>query len=314
MKMNKPVNKNATKKAAELLAYLYECAGRCIITGQHTQTNPMEEREYIHELTGKYPKLTGFEMLSYSPNIDYVNSGEACLTEVKENKDTLETAMRLAKTTDIIPVFCFHWFSPVGGSDKAFYSEHTDFDPEKVFEEDSAERKAFYSDLDVVAKELLRFKEEDIPVLWRPFHEAEGTWFWWGRKGGDVARRLYLLMFDYFVNHKHLDNLLWVWSTPTKEAYPGDEYVDVVGWDIYLPEKKATDYSEQYKILTENTTKNKVAALTEVGYNPDVDLLKESREPWAFYMTWSKEFAMDGVYNTPDEIRKMYASDYSVKL
>ena len=62
----KPVNENATKEAKELLAYLYETAGKKIITGQHTQTNPMEEITYIHEKTGAYPKLQGFELLSYS--------------------------------------------------------------------------------------------------------------------------------------------------------------------------------------------------------------------------------------------------------
>ena len=78
----KPVNENATKEAKELLAYLYETAGKKIITGQHTQTNPMEEITYIHEKTGAYPKLQGFELLSYSPNINYADASEACLTEV----------------------------------------------------------------------------------------------------------------------------------------------------------------------------------------------------------------------------------------
>ena len=51
------------------------------------------------------------------------------------------------------------------------------------------------------------------------------------------------------VSQKHLDNLLWVWSCPTKEGYPGDAYVDVVSWDIYLPEYEATDYQKQYEEL-----------------------------------------------------------------
>ena len=87
----KPVNENATKEAKELLAYLYETAGKKIITGQHTQTNPMEEITYIHEKTGAYPKLQGFELLSYSPNINYADASEACLTEVKENQGTMDT-------------------------------------------------------------------------------------------------------------------------------------------------------------------------------------------------------------------------------
>lgn len=147
----KPVNENATKEAKELLAYLYETAGKKIITGQHTQTNPMEEITYIHEKTGAYPKLQGFELLGYSPNINYADASEACLTEVKENQGTMDTAIRWAKETDGIVSICFHWFSPVGGRDKSFYSEHTEFDPEQVLVEGTKERKAFYQDLDVIA-------------------------------------------------------------------------------------------------------------------------------------------------------------------
>ncbi len=309
-----PVNANATKKAQELLSYIVDQAGEKIITGQHTQTNTMEERAYIKEVTGYYPKLVEFEMLSYSPNINYDDASEPCLTEVYENKGTMETALKLAKEGEIIPMLCFHWFSPIGGRDKAFYTEHTDFNPEKVLVEDSAERKAFFSDLDVIAEELNKFAKADIPVLWRPFHEVEGTWFWWGSKGGAVAKELYYLMFDYFVNEKKLNNLLWVWSAPTKESYPGDDYCDIVGWDIYLPEKEATDYKQKYDELTANTSPNKVKALTEVGYNPSIQVIEKSNVPWAFYMTWSKEFAMDGVYNTKDELKAMYSSDYSIKL
>lgn len=89
----KPVNPNATKEAEKLLNYLYETAGKGIITGQHTQTNPMEEIAYIKEKTGFLPKLQGFELLAYSPNINYEDASEECLTEVEENKGTVETAI-----------------------------------------------------------------------------------------------------------------------------------------------------------------------------------------------------------------------------
>ena len=239
-----PVNSNATPEARELLQYLARCSGTSILTGQHTQTNPMEEYQYIHEVTGHYPKVVGFEMLSYSGNINWEDASEACLTEVRENQHTILT-------------ICFHWFSPMGGRDKAFYTEHTDFDPTKILQEGSAEEAAFYRDLKSIGEELRKFAEAGIPILWRPFHEVEGTWFWWGSKGGEVAAKLYRKMYHYFVDELALNNLLWVWSAPTKEAYPGDEYVDVIGWDIYLPEKKATDYASYYEELRANTTTHK---------------------------------------------------------
>lgn len=129
----------------------------------------------------------------------------------------------------------FHWFSPLGWRGKSFYAENTDFDAARVLEEDTLERNAFFHDMDVIAEELKCFQKEQIPVLWRPFHESDGSWFWWGAKGPEVARELYKLMFDYYTNRYHPDNLLWVWNCRSQEGYPGDEYVDVISVDIYLP-------------------------------------------------------------------------------
>lgn len=310
----KPVNKNATPEAEALLKELYEAAGKQIITGQHTQTVPMEEAAHIYELTGKRPKLQGFELLAYSPNINYEDTSEACMTEVKENRETVEAALRWAEETGGIVSFCFHWFSPIGGRDKSFYTEHTSFDPERVLVEGSEEQAAFYHDLDVIAQELRRFQEKSIPILWRPLHESEGGWFWWGSKGPGIAKELYLLMYRYYTEKLHLDHLLWVWSCPAKDGYPGDEYVDVIGWDIYVPPHTSTDYQAEYQELMKNTGSTKVAALTEVGILPDVEKLRESRVPWAYYMTWSKEFCIGEEHNYDEELKKLYASEYCVTL
>lgn len=94
----------------------------------------------------------------------------------------------------------------------------------------------------------------------------------------------------------------------------GDEYVDVISVDIYLPEYKPTDYREEYLSLVSATTKNKVAALAEIGYLPDADMMKESRTPWAYYMTWSKDFCIGETYNSYENLKKMYHSEYAVTL
>ena len=224
-------------EAADLLNMLSETSGCRIITGQHTQTVLMEEIDYIRSITGREPKLIGIELLSCSPNINYNDASEACLKEVRENRYTLKKALELAKAGNVILTFTFHWFSPLGGRDKSFYAENTDYDPLRILEEGTDERKAFYRDMDVVASCLRPFADQRIPVLWRPFHEAEGKWFWWGRRGPEVACALYKLMFRYFTEHHQLHNLLWVWNCPLQEGYPGDEYVDVISMDIYLKDR-----------------------------------------------------------------------------
>ena len=312
--MQLPVNKNASEEAKRLLDYLEKTAGQGIISGQHTQTVPMEEIAYIKEKTGKEPKLRGFELLSYSPNINYEDAGEACLTEIYENRNTLEEALKWGKETDGIVTFSFHWYSPLGGRDKSFYAENTDFDPDRVLVEGTKEREAFFSDMRSIAELLLPFREAHIPVLWRPFHESDGTWFWWGRKGCETARELYKLMFHLYVEEYHLDNLLWVWNCRLPEGYPGDEYVDIVSVDVYLPEYKKTDYKEEYEQLTKATSKNKVAALAEIGYLPDAEMLSRSRVPFAYFMTWSKEFCIGEQYNTVEQLQKVYQNPYVITL
>ena len=310
--MQKTANPNASAAAKKLLNYLSETAGKAIITGQHTQTNPMEEIEHIRKETGKEHMLRGFELLAYSPNINYQNATEECLTEVYENRNTMETALKWAKETHGIVTLTFHWFSPLGGHDKSFYAKNTDFDAEKVLTMGTPERTAFYHDMDIIAAQLRKFQEADIPVLWRPFHEADGDWFWWGAKGPVVASRLYRLMFEYYTNVMHLDNLLWVWNCPVKEAYPGDAYVDIVSMDIYLPSYEKTDYHKQYEQLIQATSPNKTAALAEVGYMPDIQLLSDSHTPWAYYMTWSKEFCIGEQYNSVDQLKSVYRSSYTI--
>ena len=273
----------------------------------------MEEIDYIREVTGAEPLLRGFELLSYSPNINYEDSDEDCLTEVYENRGTVETALDWAKNTNGIVTLTFHWFSPIGGRDKSFYSKNTDFDAEKILMENTPERDAFYRDMDVIAEQLRKFQEADVPVLWRPFHEAEGDWFWWGAKGPGVASKLYCMMFEYYTNVLHLDNLLWVWNCPIKEAYPGDAYVDVISVDIYLEKYEKTDYYKEYKNLVNQTSSNKVAALAEIGYLPDIALLEQSHVPWAYYMTWSKGFCIGEQYNRKAALYNMYQSEYSLK-
>ena len=311
--MQKAVNPDITESAQKLLDYLSDVAGKQIITGQHTQTIPMEEIDYIYEQTGKKPLLRGFELLAYSPNINYEDATKECLTEVYENRGTVETAIEWAKEDKGIVTLSFHWFSPIGGHDKSFYAKNTDFDARNILIKDSPEQKAFYSDMDVIAKELKKFQEEDIPILWRPFHEAYGEWFWWGAKGAVVASKLYRMMYEYYTNVHHLNHLIWVWNCPIPEAYPGDDCVDVISIDIYMEGFKKTDYKEAYEELVAGTSKDKVAALAEVGYMPDVEMLEKSRVPWAYYMTWSKEFCIGEQYNSVEHLKSMYASDYSIK-
>ena len=73
--------------------------------------------------------------------------------------------------------------------------------------------------------------------LFRPLHEAEGAWFWWGAEGPEPCKKLYRLLYDKLTNEYGLDNIIWEWTGYTYETsaawYPGDDVVDMIGYDKY---------------------------------------------------------------------------------
>jgi mannan endo-1,4-beta-mannosidase len=81
--------------------------------------------------------------------------------------------------------------------------------------------------------QLKKLQDNGVPVLFRPLHEAEGKWFWWGAKGPEPAKKLYKIVFDRLTRVHKLQNLIWVWNSVAKDWYPGNSYVDVVSADTY---------------------------------------------------------------------------------
>jgi mannan endo-1,4-beta-mannosidase len=307
-----PCNPNASSEARNVLNYLAGLRGRGILLGQHTQTRVQEELAYIREVTGRAPALCGFELLAYSPNINYGESGPDCLTEVEENKNTLDATWAWAEHKGII-TFTWHWFSPIYGADKAFYQKNTSFDARLALEEGTPERKAFFNDIDVMAELLKPFCQKAVPILWRPFHEAEGEWFWWGSRGPQTAKELWLAMYERYTRVHALNNLIWVWNSPLADGYVGDAYCDVISRDVYLPKHIHNDCQTQYDELVKITTADKITALGETGSIPSLAQLSQTKIPWTWFMTWSKGACREEV-TSREELQMAYNSEYGISL
>ena len=306
-----PVNPDAQDCVRNVLKYLSDITYKQIVTGQHTQTMDQEELEYIEKVTGKQPALLGFELLSYSPNINYFDTDEECMIEVQQNYGTLKKAWEWAEKKGLI-TFTWHWFSPLGGRSKSFFTENTDYDAEKAVSEGTLENIALLSDIDTMAGILRPFCEKHIPILWRPFHEGEGKWFWWGAKGPGPLKKLWRIMYDRFTNVHKLNNLIWVWNSPEPECYPGDDVVDIISRDIYGPEHEHTSQAQMYNDLLGITSQKKIVLIGETGTLPSAaDIVKEGIG-WVSYMTWSNEFCLSEKYSTKDVLKEMYESPYAV--
>lgn len=310
-KIYTPCNPNAQEGVKNVMKYLSDITYHKVVTGQHTQSMGQEELHHIRKITGKQPALLGFELLSYSPNINYLDTDEACMTEVLENYGTLKRAWEWAEAKGLI-TFTWHWFSPLGGRSKSFFSENTDFDASKAVVEGTAENRAFLSDLDTMAGILRPFCEKQIPILWRPFHEGEGGWFWWGAQGADTVIKLYRIMQERYTNRHKLNNLIWVWNAPGVEYYPGDDVVDIISRDMYPPAHCHTSRKAEYDELVKITDQKKIVLIGEIGSLPSLSAIVEEGAGWASYMTWSHGFCLGEEFNAYEVLRETYNSPYAV--
>ncbi len=122
---------------------------------------------------------------------------------------------------------------------------------------------------------------EVIPVIFRPFHELNGNWFWWGKAHctPDEMIRLYRYTEHYLKDVKNIHNLLYAFNTDQfanlneyEERYPGNAFVDIVGFDIYQRDNSGKAFVHNIgRMLTDldafAATHKKIPALTEFGFN-----------------------------------------------
>ena len=306
-----PQNPNALPCVKNVMKFLSDISCKQVILGQHTQTMAMEELHYIEKITGKKPALLGFELLSYSPNINYLDTDEECMKEVSENYGTLKRAWEWAENKGLI-TFTWHWFSPLGGSSKSFYTNKTNFDAQKAVVNGTVENKALLSDMDVMAGILRPFCEKNIPILWRPFHEGEGDWFWWGAKGAETLKKLWRIMYDRFTNLHKLNNLIWVWNATKQECYPGDDVVDIVSRDMYPQAHVHTSQKENFDNLIKNSSDSKIVIIGEIGTHPSVEKIIEEKVGWSSFMIWSKNFCIGEEFTTSKMLLENYNSPYAI--
>lgn len=142
----------------------------------------------------------------------------------------------------------------------------------------------FKSWLDEGVKFILTLKDKNgelIPILYRPFHELTGNWFWWCKNNGspEEFKKLWKFSVEY-LQQKGLHNLIYVYNTADfnskedfLEYYPGAEYVDILSFDKYQYSDPTKDNSfvescqKQFEIMNQIAKEqNKIIAFAETGY------------------------------------------------
>ena len=235
---------NNTTNKAKILAYIdqiYKSEQRTVISGQttcHNQSRALEAQyRYIDELvqkTGKYPGMLAVDY-GYTPVSDRLAETNAYIIDYW-NKGGLVS-------------ISFHPGNPVTGG--SAWDMNFDGFKEMATEGTPLNIKWKTEVLDKIADGLAMLRDNGVIVLWRPYHEMNGNWFWWCPynvktkewRPADDFKGIWVYMYHYFTKTRKLDNLLWVFSpnvsygtedtNTTDYYYPGSEYVDIVALDWY---------------------------------------------------------------------------------
>lgn len=310
-KQTTPSKGDKSKEAEAVLAYIAAADGNYVISGQQESTwmTPLDyEFEYIYQASGKYPAIRG---------LDYIND---------DFEGVNERAIEWWNKGGIVTI-CWHTGKNYTGGYNDCKDDVVD-DWDKLLTEGTDEYNAMIAGIDKAAKALKELKDLNIPVLWRPYHEAYGDWFWWGKaeEGQDVVRaeryvKLWQIMYDRYTDYWKLDNLIWVlgyshmtyeWERPKNPGKyadkwnPGAEYYDIIGADTY---QAGLHVKLNTKIKSMNDG-NKPTAYHECGENPTVEELQKTN--WAYFMTWHTEYLVDR--NTTESLNTLYNSDYIITL
>jgi mannan endo-1,4-beta-mannosidase len=304
----KPVTPQASPEAAALLQVLYDISGKYILTGQHNYpATKGRNSEFAAKYIGKTPAIFGSDW-------GHAKAGDS--DSYLARPDIVQEAIRQHRMGSLVTI-CWHAVPPTAdepitfrqlpGSDpkvlKSVQGQLQDDQFRDVLTPGTELYNRWCSQVDEVAVYLKQLQDAHVPVLWRPYHEMNGDWFWWGHRTGQYSTvALYRQLFDRLVNHHHLTNLIWVWSMdrPGKPGmehakyFPGIEYVDLLALDVY-----GSDFAQAYYDSLVSLSQGKPIVLAEVGNPPTPEIL--SKQPkWAYYMTWAGM-----VRNTP---RKQYAA------
>ena len=227
----------------------------------------------VYATSGQYPAVYGLDLggieMGWKENLD------------KNNFDHMRASVIAHHKRGGIVTFSWHPRNPLTGGDA------WDVTSDQVVASilpGGEKHDYFMTWLSNASDFLGSLKTDDgelIPVIWRPWHEHTGSWFWWGQRlcTTEQYKALWQMTYDYMVKERGLDNLVWAYSPGAGELasaevfgerYPGDEIIDLVGFDCYCN----TNY-DRYAASMKNAldiTKafaqehGKLMAVTETGH------------------------------------------------
>ncbi|MEO3946241.1 glycosyl hydrolase [Gorillibacterium sp. CAU 1737] len=330
----------ATPDTQILMNYLTSVYGKNIISGQQeiygggNDGNTELEFDWIYNLSGKYPAIRGFDLMNYNPLYGWEDGTTNRMIDWVNNRGGIATA---SWHINVPRDFTTYKLGDFVDWKKATYKPtETNFNTANAVIPGTKEYQYVQLTIQDLAEQLLILQENNVPVLFRPYHEAEGNgglngegaWFWWASAGAEVYKQLWNMLYTELTQTYGLHNLIWTYNSyvySTSPAwYPGDAKVDIVGYDKYntvynrydglsgVPNEDAI--TSIFYQLVKLTNGKKMVAMTENDTIPSLANLTEEKAGWLYFCPWYGEHLMSTAFNYPATMKTLYQSSYVITL
>ena len=317
------VGKNTGIHTIGTMKYLSEMYSARTISAQNVTPGTNAEIDAVFAETKRYPAMRCGDIM-YSSAFADESRAEAAEKEI-------QLALEWARKGGISSLG-WHWYSPQKYSSD-FYAENTSFSLKNaVTERDIAnvsteELQGLYDssmiteecllimqDIDRVAEQLGKFRDEYLTVVWQPIPDGDSDLYWWGGDP-DSYKWLWQLMFTRMNEYHKLNNLIWVWNGNNADYYPGDSFCDIIGQGIYMG-TAASNASRFAAIAHLSPTCPKPVAITSCDTFPDPDRCKRDNAMWLWAAPAGGAYSIhtDGSYSETYTSWQRLTDAYNSKL
>ena len=274
------IDQNATRETKDLFYNLFDLSKEHILFGHQHATQYGHgwygdaDRSDVKSVTGSHPAVIGVDFSGLSGRPDSM---------IEKEKESLRKNIADTYNRGGVTTVAWHFNNPVSNTN-FYWNDSAAVAAVRNIIPGGSHNEKYKTILKTIADLVRSVKGSDgkiVPLIFRPYHEFDGDWFWWGKAHctTDEFKALWRFTVSYLRDSLQVHNFIYAFSPDNRfnsemeylERYPGDEWVDLVGVDNYGDFGRDGKYSveagvRKLKIVSDYALRaGKLAAFTETG-------------------------------------------------